>query len=303
MNRDLTVALDAPFSADFIKPFVKPASKEQWSADVRSRSRSIWRAAANRMVLGALGRGMTRTEDYVNSYYARWNKFGLAEIDPMNDGTHRPVTWRDQRLMVTPWAVTRISLLRLCRLIEFLQPRRVLEVGTGNGQYPLLLSCVFPEVEFHGVELTDEGVAVARKFQDLERLPGPYIDFIPVEVRDPAGFKRAQIVQGSARALQYEDRSFDLVFTCLALEQMEQLRHQAFSEITRVSRSTVSHLEPFSDVNRKGLCRAYVYSMNYFQGRVDDLRSYGFVPEARSTDFPQAFYMNILHAVARRERP
>ncbi len=284
--------------ADFFKGLTRPCEMDEWRRVRRQRSSGIRRSALKRRLFAMAGKGLKRTEDYVRTYYARWARSQLREADPFNDPAFRPVTWRGEHISASPWATNRVSLLRLARLIEVARPAHVLEVGTGNGLYPLLLSCAFPDVKFCGIELTAEGVAAAADFQYLETLPEPLLRFLPLPVRDPTAFRRVVIEQGSARSLPYQDASFDLVFTCLALEQMEVIRKQALSEIARVAKRWASFIEPFGDVNTKGLQRAYIYGMNYFRGRSSDLPRYGLRPLLLSSDFPQVFYMNIAHVVA-----
>jgi ubiquinone/menaquinone biosynthesis C-methylase UbiE len=297
----LQQALDlSDLDATFLSSYARSLEISEWENTVRTRTRAIERAALKRWLLSFVGRSLVRTEDYVRQYYARWDKLTLADADPDADGSPRPMVWRGSKVFMTPWATNRITLLRLIRLIDFIKPRRVLEVGAGNGLYPLLLAGVFPDVEFLGAELTKEGVEIARRTQELEILPKNLEKFIPADLKDVRGFKRAVIEQGNARRLKYHDGSFDLVYTCLALEQMERIRAEALSEIARVSRRWVSIIEPIYDANESGVQRAYKYSMDYFQGKIGDLKSYGLQPVFVSDDFPQTFYMNVAHVVALR---
>lgn len=299
---DMAQALDlSALGMDFFEGLLRPASEREWSQHVGKRRLAIYRADLKRRLLGFAGLGIRRTEDYVRKYYSRWQRHALHATDPFDGHGLRPAVWRGRRVLISPWATNRLTLLRLARLIEALQPRRILEVGTGNGLYPLLLSCAFPDAEFRGIELTPEGVASAHTFQQQDKLPPQWERFMPIPIRDASGFRRAVIEQGTARSLPYSDAQFDLVFTCLALEQMEPIRDSALSEIARVSRGWVSFVEPFRDVNERGLKRAYVRSMNYFQARAADLARYNIVLAHFSDDFPQTFYMSIAHVAGHKK--
>src|SRR5690606_1356218 len=130
----------------------------------------------------------------------------------------------------------RFRQLMLIRLVEHLKPRRVLEVGCGLGIHLILLACRFPEVEFTGVELTAAGHRAARALQAEERLPQHLVAFAPEPLVDLTGFRRVDFRQGNAAALDFPDQRFDLVYTVLALEQMERVRARALAEIARVTR-------------------------------------------------------------------
>ncbi len=110
------------------------------------------------------------------------------------------------------------------RLVEAQRPRRVLEVGCGEGMVIRYLAERAPGVRFDGVELDGEALARARA-----RCPD------------------AALVQGDAYELPVRSRAYDLV---LCLEVLEHLPEpgRALREVRRVSRGgcllSVPH-EPF----------------------------------------------------------
>jgi ubiquinone/menaquinone biosynthesis C-methylase UbiE len=87
-------------------------------------------------------------------------------------------------------------------------------------------------------------------------------------------------------ALPLPDNSIDMVYTCLALEQMESIRPKALAEIARVAQRYVMFTEPFRDFNNSGICRDYIVNANYFQGWISDLRKGGLDPIFISADWP-----------------
>src|SRR5690606_15819330 len=107
---------------------------------------------------------------------------------------------------------------------------------------------VFPEIAFAGAELTPSGVAAARSVQG-EPLPDGVERFAPMPVQSRTAHQRIDFNQADARSLPFADDSFDLVFTRLAVEQMEAIRDEALAEIRRVTRSYVVFVEPFADFN------------------------------------------------------
>jgi SAM-dependent methyltransferase len=89
-----------------------------------------------------------------------------------------------------------------------------------------------------------------------------------------------------ATQLPFPDKSFDLVFTALALEQMEEIRLRALSEIGRVARTHTAMIEPFYDWNESGRHRDWVVANDNFSGRIADLPSFGLEPILVSGNMP-----------------
>ena len=83
------------------------------------------------------------------------------------------------------------------------------------------------------------------------------------------------VVQGSAAQLPFPDHSFDLVYTVLALEQMEEIRGLALSELQRVSRRHVLMIEPFWEYNPPGIRRDYILANHYFDATLPNLEAFG----------------------------
>ena len=113
---------------------------------------------------------------------------------------------------------------RLLSELAPLAPKRVLDVGCGEGLLTGWLAAHLPGAEVHGLEARDDAVAQFRT-----RNPG------------------LEIHQGDLYALPFEDGAFDLV---LALEVLEHLEDPAaaVAEMRRVSSRAVAltvPLEPF----------------------------------------------------------
>ena len=190
------------------------------------------------------------------------------------------------------------KLLSLVRAIELLKPRSVLEVGCGNGINLLLLAGRFPKTRFAGLDLTPEGIAAAQRMQREPVLPDYLQAFAPLPIIDTTSFRRIDFRVGDACALPFEAGGFDLVYTALALEQMERVRDQALGEIARVAGGHAFLIEPFRDVNASGLPRRYVVARDYLQARIADLPRYGLAPLWATADFPQETFLRACAVLA-----
>jgi SAM-dependent methyltransferase len=180
----------------------------------------------------------------------------------------------------------RVHLLFFIHLLKRLRPASVLEVGCGNGLNLLVLSSCFPDIKFVGVELAAGGVLALDAARVCGSLPPSIEAFSPVPVSDTHACQRVAAVQGNAAALPFSDRSFDLVITSLALEQMEEVRTKALLEIARVARVHTAMLEPFHEWNEAGSRRDYILANDYFTGRIADLPPLGLEPMYVRADMP-----------------
>lgn len=171
-------------------------------------------------------------------------------------------------------------------LLPGLEVKTALEVGAGNGLNLLVMSTLFPEIEWSGVELTKAGVDVARSVQGEPELPQVLRDFAIKPLADPAGHRRVKFEQGDAAKLPFPDKSFDLVFSFQAFEQMQAIRDQAMKELNRVARRWVIMTEPFTTFNKEPVQRSYRARLDYLDLAVEDLPRFGLTPEFQFADYP-----------------
>ena len=285
----------------FVSRFVNNGDPE-WCAEIQRRKRKILRKYLAQLFLGWMPakqrRESTVSEEYSKAWQAdEYAKYSLTVPPPRL----KPWEWRGRHMFASDIGAVRFRQLLLSRVVEQVKPRSVLEVGCGNGINLLLLACRYPEIEFTGIELTQQGHQAAVKLQKLATLPQPMQDYAPLPLVDPTAFRRIRFLQGNAICLPFGDRSIDLVFTVLAVEQMERVRHQALQEIARVVRRHILMIEPFRDVNDSGWPRRNVIRRNYFRGRIANLSGYGFRPLLAIRDFPQEVFLKVCAVLAERE--
>lgn len=259
-----------------------------WAKEVARRKQKLVKDMAKRFLLPWRTEPRRREAVVRDEYDRAWRSIdysvyalGAARRD------HTPWEWRDRRVFASDVGATRFRQLLLCRVIERLRPRQVLEVGCGNGINLILLAGRFPAIRFAGVELTDAGHQAARSLQETGELPAGLAEYAPLPLGDPAAFRGIDFRRGNATRLPFADGAFDLVITVLSLEQMERVRHQALSEIARVAGRHTLMIEPFRDVNGGLWSRLNVLRRDYFRGSIAELRSYGLEPVLALNDFPQ----------------
>lgn len=292
----LPVGVDAGEIDAALRPFlVSEGDGIRWRTEVGRR----WLSTLVRLVTGTEAerdKGAVESE-YSDAWAAGYQRYRLDRSGLEG----KPWSWRGRRLLLDPAAATRFRTLLFAAVVGDLKPRRVLEVGSGNGINLLSLAGAFPDVEFTGLELTREGVDQARRAQSDAGTAEIIHAYTPLLIRDRSAAKRIDFVQGNAPAMPFGDGSFDLVMTVLAVEQMERIRSAALAEIARVTQSHVLMLEPFRDVNANGLRSLYVRSRNYFRGSIDELRSFGLTPLWATADYPQEAFLGTALVLARKD--
>lgn len=264
-----------------------PEGDRAWKSDyARRRRRALLRMIKRILGLKQRGRQAIQAE-YQQAWGAGHGKYDVAA------GPRKPAAWRwrGRKLALDGMAAARLRAPLLAAVIERLEPKKVLEVGCGNGINLFSLAGDFPDVEFTGIDLTPAGIEAAKAVQAKDKLPAALAEYIPLPNPDPTAFKRIRFVEGTAAEMPFADGAFDLVYTVLAVEQMERIRETALAEIARVSRGHVLMLEPFKDANRKGVRRLYAVSRNYFRGSIQDLARFGLEPVWATDDFPQEAFL------------
>ncbi len=271
-----------------------------WSEHIWKRRRRMLRWFAKRR-LGRVPKNERNDAAVKDEYESVWGRgFERYQLHP--DVHAKPWTWRRRRYWANSVGATRFRQAILSRIVERVQPKRILEVGCGNGINLILLACRFPEIEFTGLELTSAGHDAAIDFQRRnEVLPAPMQAFAPLPLVDPTAFRRIRFVQGSAADLPFSDGAFDLTLTVLALEQMERIRGQALAEIARVTVGHAFLLEPFREFNSSGWRLLNRMRRDYFAGRINDLPRYGLQPAFAVDDYPQEAFLQTCAVLCRKQ--
>ena len=276
-------------------------SDPEWRMELKQRKRTILRDYLKCVLSLNLLRTQRDEALIIDEYSKAWHpdEYESYRLDG-SPPRLSPWEYNGDRMFASDVGATRIRQLMLIRVLERVKPKRVLEVGCGNGINLLMLACRFPEIEFTGLELTYEGHQAAVGFQNQEELPTAMVEYMPLSPRDTSAFRDIRFVQGSAADLPFEDNEFDLVYTAFALEQMEGIRDKALSEVARVASRHTLMLEPFRDVNNSGWPRANVVRRQYFQGSIDDLPKYGLEPVLAVNDFPQETFLKACVVISRK---
>lgn len=296
----LGLGVDGEAVFEALRPFVTlNAGAGRFDAEMRLRRKNLRKRLIKRIGNGWFGQ-VRSTGRILNEYEAAWQAGHTRYDITRGPQSFTPWRWRDQDILVDAAGSARMRNIMFGAVIRALKPKRVLEVGCGEGINMFLLSGAFPEVSFTGLELTNTGHQEALKLQAGAALPEHLLSYAPLPQKDAQAFKRISFVQGNACAMPYETGSFDLVMTVLSVEQMEQVRQQALTEIARVTGGHLLSLEPFRDVNADLLRRLNVASRDYFRGSIAEMRNYGLEPVWATDDFPQEVFLGSALVLSRK---
>lgn len=219
-----------------------------------------------------------RTSEWVYDYYE-----SAYTEDPEEFGNQLEESSRVRYYRVGRGGVIKMDSLGLnrayqCALtmaIKKLAPTSVLELGSGSGRQLLYLATKFPSLELVGCELANSGVTLARKLTKTEHLSAGLLRWLDLEPSDPVNFSNVTFVQGNAAHLHFQPKSFDMLISVLALEQMHTCLDQVLYEIRRVSRRFAIFIEPFKEANDAyGL--ACLIGRNYFRADISYFERRGF---------------------------
>jgi len=302
------LAVDTDAVRETIRPFVSKAYElddPAWRNVCLKHHRRVRKDYMRRLLRSLVPGFSVRDQAQINAVYSeRWERdqFKPFAIPPSpSKGT--PYEWQGRGLLLANAGARRARVLYLMRLVEALRPRSVLEVGFGEGVNLALLAARFPDVEFAGIEFTQGGVAAARSLQNLASLPPELIEFSPERPLSADRHRSIDFRLGTAAKLPWSESGFDMIFTSLALEQMEQIREQALREIARVARRHVVMIEPFREFNASGLRRRYIVAHDYFRGSIADLKSFALSPIAVLDHMPAKVTLKPVVVVCEKREP
>ena len=161
--------------------------------------------------------------------------------------------------------IQRIHQYNIYKVIKKIKPRKVLEIGSGNGINLNLLSSLFLRIKFTGLELTKNGVVYSRSIKKVDEKF--YDGFFVKGTR----IGNVNFIQGNAKKIPFLNNTFDLVFSVLALEQMNSIYKNVITEMVRVSSKYLVFIEPFQDLNSNILSYLHHRGSKYLSLKTYDL--------------------------------
>lgn len=163
------------------------------------------------------------------------------------------------------------------------KPATILEIGSGPGLNCMALALTYPNAKITGIDQAESALETARTL--LTRPPARLL--APYGKVNGNGFGgRIEYVAGTATKLPFPDKSFDVVFTKLVLEQMGTCWSEALREIRRVCKSQFVVCEMLYDLQRNFWERLHILGNGYPRQTLAGFKAHGFdiIRSERLTD-------------------
>jgi SAM-dependent methyltransferase len=258
-----------------------------------------------RSILRSRTRVSPRYRSVVADIYSREYRLSTAEFVRERAARRDVFLTHGRPLCVDGWFTFEYRADVLERALRAAGAGSALEVGSGRGLLLALLALRLPELDLEGIDLADAGVVRGRELAaepppELLRLAG--LDAL-TDAQN-AALARLRFHQGDAAEMPFADKSFDVSFTCLSLEQMPRSVSDVLQEMNRVTREYCVFLEPFAEANGPlGLAQLRV--LDYFHGKYERIRDHGLEPVYFTRSIPQKvrFKTGLLVARVVREAP
>jgi hypothetical protein len=172
------------------------------------------------------------------------------------------------------WDERRFFYSILCGMLEQNRIDSVLEVGCKNGVLINCLSRKYNNINFHGIDLTKNGIKEAINLKDQKNFEKKIGYFFDKNI-NMASPKNLILKQESILDLN-KHLKFSLVFTTLALEQMKNIQFEAIKKITNAPTNIIVLFEPFVFYNRSFISKNYHKIKNYFNLERKNIEINGF---------------------------
>lgn len=287
---------DSPFSPSIAfassRYLLKADPKE-----LRARQRKLVRSIYRRVLVSSIrGAHVSRTQELVRSVYEEGYSHTNEAYAAGLEGRRDVYRLGNKLVLANGWFIVESYTRLLDAALNYLDARTVLEVGSGLGKNVAILAMRNRSRHFVGLELTRNGVDRATAL-----VHRPPIGFVHCAQADSAMLElpisNAEFVQGTAFQMPFSGSSFDVVFSCLALEQMGSGVERAIEEMSRVTRKHAVFLEPFADANDPA-GRLHLRSVDYFRRPINGLRKRGFRPVFKTASLPQKLSFGVAFVIA-----
>jgi len=153
--------------------------------------------------------------------------------------------------------------------------KSILEIGCGNGFNIFPLSEKFQNKKFTGVDISSTAIKNCEKKLSLQNN------------------KNLSFFERNAEKLDFHKNSFDLIYTVLALEQMQEIKDKVIENINYISSGNIILIEPFKDVNKNFLNKFHMKSSNYLDLSYRDLNRYNLTIIEKLENFPQKVGLSV----------
>lgn len=199
----------------------------------------------------------------IQDYNIHWSKFNFENYK------FKPYVWYkyQNNVFLSPGNLNQeIFQSLIISEIKKKKIKSILEVGCGKGLNIFNLAKQFPSINFTGIDISDEAINFCKKNNN---------------------FKNVEFIKENAAKINFKDNYFDMTYTVLALEQMQQIQKEVIKKITQITKNRIILIEPFTDVNQNFIEYIHTKNSDYFNLNYNDLLKYDLEIKNVEYDFPQ----------------
>jgi len=240
----------------------------------------------------------TKTVENVKiDYNLVWNNPDYFPKTSLNIKKHY-IYYNGKYFKKKPWSERKYYFETLKDVIDKQKPKKILEVGCGNGMLINTLARVYSNISFSGIDLTRSGVEASKLLTDNdnynEKVGNFFYNFSKQNLVDNINFKNLSVVELP------DDEKYDFTYTTLALEQMKTVQQEAIRKITHVTNKTIVLIEPFYFENQSFISKKYLKLKNYFTLTKEDIEINGF-KITNCIHMPSKFYRPVTAIILHRD--
>ena len=210
-----------------------------------------------------LKKSSIQSNQRIKDYNIHWSKFNFENYKS------KPYVWHKYQndVFLSPGNLTQEIFQSL--IISEIKKKKfasILEVGCGIGLNIFNLAKQFPSINFTGIDISDEAINFCKKNNN---------------------FKNVEFIKENSAKINFKDNYFDMTYTVLSLEQMQQIQKEVIKKITQITKDRIILIEPFRDVNQNFIEYIHTKNSNYFNLNYNDLLKYDLEINNVEYDFPQ----------------
>lgn len=164
---------------------------------------------------------------------------------------------------ISPFEARKECIIKIiAKIIREKKLKSVLEIGCGSGLNLIILSQMFPEIQFYGIEPTEGGI---KAFKNL-------IKNLPSELKSnfqTNAFDNVTIIHGDAlnpnSLEEIMDLKFDLIFTSAVIEQLSNYYELFFQNIVKINFQYFLFYEEWLEANLTNIHYLNLVRWDYFR--------------------------------------
>mgnify|MGYP000878012987 FL=1 len=233
-----------------------------------------------------------RTNKFTKKRYDFIYEHRIIKNTHLADFNDKIYEYNNKKFFASEGLIKKIYLQTIIKSIEYTGAKNILDVGCGNGINIKIISTVYNDTKFHGIDQSTTGIKKANELKDMT-LDEDYTQGMKNNFNFQRINKNISFSEQDAQYLNFSDNSFDFVYTVLALEQMQNIQTKVINELKRVSQKYILLIEPFKNLNTSGIRYLHHQSKKYFDLNPEEIECNHWKIEKYGSNFPNYISLKV----------